>query len=363
MASLEDAADPDAPWRRHASATVATPVASVTVDLAAARAACPQIVDLAAYYASFAPRGYDFGQSFHSVQALWKGEGAALGEVRIASDLMADAPLEGVHPVLLDGCLQVAGAAMPAEAASQALLPVAVAGYHVARPLRGGVIAYARAMAAGDGFRADIAIYEETGALAATLTGVRFVRASRAALAGRGWRGLQESLYAISWHEAEPAPTAGPEFAGRALILDGAKPEDGVWAVLSDDEPFAGALVAEIEAGGGQASAIPGAGLREQLAELDGRAPAGVVVARSPDPDEAAAASADLAALASALAERSPPPRLVVLTRGAQSAGCSEASREQAPLGAWPGRWPWSRPSCARRSSTWIRPVPLARPP
>ncbi len=73
VASLEDAADPDAPWRRHASATVATPVASAAVDLAAARAACPQIVDVAAYYASFAPRGYDFGQSFHSVQALWKG--------------------------------------------------------------------------------------------------------------------------------------------------------------------------------------------------------------------------------------------------------------------------------------------------
>src|SRR5581483_6235629 len=181
VASLEDAAEPDAPWHRHASATVAMPVASATVDLAAARAACPSIVDLEAYYASFAPRGYDFGRSFHSVQALWNGDGVALGEVKIASDLTAGAPAEGIHPVLLDGCLQVAGAAMPAEAANQALLPVAVAGYHVARPLRGAVIAYARATAAGDGFRADIDIYEETGALAATLTGVRFVRAGSAA--------------------------------------------------------------------------------------------------------------------------------------------------------------------------------------
>ncbi len=611
--------------------------------------------------------------------------------MKIALDLTAGAPVEGVHPVLLDGCLQVAGAALPAEAASQALLPVAVAGYHVARPLRGAVIAYARAIAAGDGYRADIAIYEETGALAATLTGVRFVRASRAAVAGRGWRGLEQSFYAIGWHEAEPAPAASPQVADlaelavakapglvqavafeaheatlarvealatpivlramgelgwaprigdrveaealaaelgvaarhgrlfrrlllilgesgvleaddagwrvvavpsvvdageelnelartappgaaamasmvarvgagfsaaltgerepmdllfpagatdeaerlyrdsapaaifngmlaeavaaaavdgarsgrfevmeigagtggttarvldclpaenlgylytdigptfvakararfghdqrmdfatfdlerdlagqgleagrydliiaanvvhatadlrtslarirsllkpngllallevvkpqrwfdltvglttgwwaftdldirpdyptltaegwRALLSEGgfdvavaqpsvlwpsgarealivarAKPEDGAWAVLSDDEAFAGALAAEIEARGGQASAIPGAGLREKLAGLDGRAPAGVVVARSPDPDEASAASADLAALASALAERSPSARLVVLTRGAQSAGCSEAlAPQQAP--------------------------------
>ena len=214
VASQDDDAAADAPWRRHASATVATPAIPAEADLAAGRAACPEPVDVQAYYASFADRSYDFGPLFHSVTALWKGQGAALGEVRIPAELAAAAPAAGVHPVLLDGCLQVAGAALPAEAASQALLPVAMAGYHVIRPLQGAATAYAQASAAGEGYRADIAIYDQTGALAVTLSGVRFVRASRAALTGRDAKSLENAFYAINWREAVPTPAAtGPDIA------------------------------------------------------------------------------------------------------------------------------------------------------
>jgi acyl transferase domain-containing protein/acyl carrier protein len=218
VASLDDEVDPAARWRRHASAAVGAPAPQPAADLAGARAACPVAVDAAAYYASFAPRGFDFGPSFHSIHALWKGEGQAFGEVKITADLASGAPPDAIHPVLLDGCLQVAGAALPAEAASQVLLPVALAGYYVAKPLQAAARVHAKATAVGDGYRADIAIFDEMGALAAALTGVRFVRTSRAALAARGTRDLEQSFYAVNWREADPAPPDGPDVASLAEL-------------------------------------------------------------------------------------------------------------------------------------------------
>jgi acyl transferase domain-containing protein/acyl carrier protein len=217
VASLEDQASPAARWRRHASAVVGAPALAAAADLAGARAACPVAVDVTAYYATFAPRGYGFGPSFHSIQALWKGEGAAFGEVKIAADLASEASPDAIHPVLLDGCLQVAGAALPAEGMSQALLPVAVAGYNVVKPLRGAAKVHVKATVVGDGYRADIAIFDEMGAFAAALTGVRFVRASRAALAARGTRDLEQSFYTVKWREADPTP-AGPDVVSLAEL-------------------------------------------------------------------------------------------------------------------------------------------------
>jgi NADPH:quinone reductase-like Zn-dependent oxidoreductase/SAM-dependent methyltransferase/NADP-dependent 3-hydroxy acid dehydrogenase YdfG/acyl carrier protein len=151
-------------------------------------------------------------------------------------------------------------------------------------------------------------------------------------LTAERWRAL---LAECGFDVAVAQPSAlWPAGAREALILARAKPSDDVWAVLSDDTTFAGGLVEEIRSSGGQAMAIGGADLREQLVALDGLMPAGVVVARSPGADEVSAASADLAMLASTLAERSPPPRLVVLTRGAQSAGGIGAAvaPQQAPF-------------------------------
>ena len=218
VASLDGDAGPAAQWRRHASAVAGAPAVPPAADLATARASCPEAVDVAAYYASYAPRGFDFGPSFHSIHALWKGVGQAFGEVRIAGDLASGVPHGAIHPVLLDGCLQVAGVALPADAAGQVLLPVALAEYHVARPLRTAASVHVKAMAAGDGYRADIVIFDETGVPAVALNGVRFVRASRAMLAARRTRDLEQSFYTVNWREADLAGTVGPDVARLAEL-------------------------------------------------------------------------------------------------------------------------------------------------
>ena len=156
------------------------------------------------------------------------------------------------------------------------------------------------------------------------------IRPEYPTLTADGWRAL---LTECGFHVAVAQPSAlWPSGAREALILARAKPAGGVWAVLSDDEVFARALAVEIETNGGQAFAIEGADLRAQLAALDGLTPTDVIVARSPDADDSSAASADLALLANALAERSPPPRLIVLTRGAQCVGRGGVAPQQAPF-------------------------------
>ena len=189
------------------------------------------------------------------------------------------------------------------------------------------------------------------------------IRPDYPTLTANGWRAL---LAECGFDVAVAQPSAlWPSGAREALILARAKPTDGVWAVLSDDDVFARALIVEIETNGGQA-------VRDRRRRshahssrrFDGLTPTDVIVARSPAADDSSAASADLTVLASALAERSPPPRLVVLTRGAQCVGRGErgaSSRRRS--GAWRARWLWSRPNCARRSSTSILPVPWAKPP
>jgi NADPH:quinone reductase-like Zn-dependent oxidoreductase/NAD(P)-dependent dehydrogenase (short-subunit alcohol dehydrogenase family)/acyl carrier protein len=147
------------------------------------------------------------------------------------------------------------------------------------------------------------------------------------------------TLTADSWHElltecgfdvAVAQPTAlWPSGAREALIVARAKPATGVYAVLSDDEVFARALTEQIEMNGERAFLVKGADWR---AQLDGLTPSDVIVARSSASEGSSAATADLAILASAIAERSPPPRLVVLTRGAQRVEHGGLAPHQAPF-------------------------------
>ena len=81
------------------------------------------------FYQGFERRGLDFGTAFRSLRQLWRGDGQALGEVELEPGLRAEASAWGMHPVLLDGCLQVLSAALADDADDQLYLPVGIASY------------------------------------------------------------------------------------------------------------------------------------------------------------------------------------------------------------------------------------------
>ena len=66
-------------------------------------------VDLAAYYRAKAAVGIDLGPSFRTVEALWARQGEAIAEVALPAGVERN-PFD-VHPLVLDGCFQVFGAA------------------------------------------------------------------------------------------------------------------------------------------------------------------------------------------------------------------------------------------------------------
>ncbi|GLY25860.1 type I polyketide synthase [Micromonospora sp. NBRC 101691] len=74
------------------------------------------------HYAAMRTRGLDYGPGFQGVRQLWRADGEASARIDLATDLSGG---YGVHPALLDSCLQVAVAALPG-AADDTWVPVRI---------------------------------------------------------------------------------------------------------------------------------------------------------------------------------------------------------------------------------------------
>jgi malonyl CoA-acyl carrier protein transacylase len=96
----------------HASGTIAALAAGTApppLDPARVRADL-QSMPVDALYAAIASREIHLGSRFRLVESVFRRNGEALGEVRLKEQ-----PAGIVHPALLDGCLQLLAAALPAS--------------------------------------------------------------------------------------------------------------------------------------------------------------------------------------------------------------------------------------------------------
>ncbi|MDI3287042.1 type I polyketide synthase [Polyangium sp. 15x6] len=121
----------DAAWTAHATGTLvleeptqgAAEARTLVPD--AIKTRCTRKLSAAEHYEALDARDMHYGPSFQGVDAIWCRDGEALGRVRLPEQLDAD---DAIHPALLDACLQVIAAALPAEgrpsSARDALLPV-----------------------------------------------------------------------------------------------------------------------------------------------------------------------------------------------------------------------------------------------
>ena len=150
-------------------------------------------------YARFAALGLDFGSSFRTIRSLASGSSQALGEISLdASAQEADG--DGIHPVLLDGCLQVAAAAMPDAAGDRMYLPIGIGAFslHNAAPSR--CFSHVRVRAGASTIvHADVTVYASDGAVLATLSDVQFTPVDHGAITRIGTDWLQSCLYNVAW--------------------------------------------------------------------------------------------------------------------------------------------------------------------
>ena len=108
---------PGAPWTENASGVLASePLpASVPADMAAWPPAVAEAADLDGFYQQLAAAGFGYGPVFQGVRAAWRRGGDVLAEVALQEEAEVDAGLFGLHPALLDGCVQASALLQDSE--------------------------------------------------------------------------------------------------------------------------------------------------------------------------------------------------------------------------------------------------------
>ncbi len=187
------------------------------LDLQELQARCAEEVTVEDYYQGLWQRGLHFGPQFHGIQKLRRREGEALGQIALPRELQDGQREYHMPPALLDACLQTLVATWPkADDDSTTFLPLNVESYRFHKKPSAQVwsrVALRPAEAANVETRtADVAVYDNDGALVAELRGLLVKRTNAEALQSLLQENLDDWFYEIAWR-AKPlaSRTAKPE--------------------------------------------------------------------------------------------------------------------------------------------------------
>jgi acyl transferase domain-containing protein len=335
-------------WVCHATGRLRAGVgvsAAAAEPLSAVQGRCGEELPGSALYQRMRENDIDLGPGFAWIEQVWRGDGEALGRLRVA---LPQDELEtySIHPGLLDSCFQLLALAFPSERLAEgAHVPVGVASFRWYRPGAAAVWCQARARAeesAGAATLAgDVRLLDAAGELVAEVAGLYVRRAPREVLLA-ATEESEEGLVGVEWRLQPLAAAAAGELAGTWLLLG----EPGAWMER---------LAAQLEAGGGTCVRVFAGkeyrelgercftvdpqsreGFERLLEQTRGLALAGVLhlwgageavlpaesaLAELKSAQERICGSALHLLQALAMAPVSSPPRLLLVTRGAQPVG------------------------------------------
>jgi hypothetical protein len=344
------ASEPHGAWVRHASAHLRR-AASGTRDLpqsegeaAEWRSRCTSETPGAALYDELRSRGVEFGPRFQSVERLWTAADEAVGLIRPGPYVEAEKASFAIHPALLDACLHPLAAALGGGEERPLYLPVGLDRVRLGAPP--GPEIWARAVvrrrlgARAQAVVADVWAWNAAGETVAQLEGLRLERASREALLLDAGPLRREALFDVTWEETPPVAEAPPDASGTWILLGeragvGARLAAGLsrtaarGIIVSEASAFARigsdryelnprsvddfrALFAALAA---EDTAVQGAVL---LWGLDDPPGPDVTTERLRRLEERLCGSALHLIQAAARSSDSPPPRVFLVTRGAQ---------------------------------------------
>ena len=332
-------------WRRHAKGRFTQGSTSASrVDLEAAQRRCRQELSVEEYYDRLSLLGVQLGPAFRGLVGAWRGAGEAVGRVRLPA--VADATAYGIHPALLDAA---------AFQLLEATLGTALTTHAALRPTRVGRLAvhadvprevWSHVVVRSEGaseLSADAWLFDDEGRLLVSLEALQLRPLSSDAL-DRTSR-FREWLYTLEWplRPNEALPASGEP--GRWLVCAGA---GGTGSALVTALRAAGqdAMLAawasqfSVTTGGFTVDPTNRAEVDRLVAEAGHGVPlTGVVylgshdAPRGADPMETqASVSGGALHLAQALASQKSPPRLWLVTRGAQSVAGEAPAVDQAPV-------------------------------
>jgi len=221
--------------------------------LVAAQARCQEALSIPQFYEALGDRGLNYGPAFRTLEQLWRGEGEAIGRIRLPDELRPAAASYRLHPVLLDGCLQVAAALFPPRSAGEAVvyLPLSLGRVRLHDRLGPEVWSHF-ALQAGHGpdrpmLKGCLRLFDPSGRVVAEVDDIQLKRATPAALhlAVQPASVVPDDPYAdwcyeIAWEQQPRAATP------RSLPAGGA----GRWLILADGTGVGAALARRLEAEG-----------------------------------------------------------------------------------------------------------------
>ena len=281
-------------------------------------------------YATMERTGLMYGPSFRGLIESWRAPKEAFGRVRLP-DAAGGGGDYGLHPALLDACFHVMTGAFPEDPdARHTWLPVGVGSMRLHHRPTGEVLCHVHGVVEEDDAgalsrRVQISLYRPDGTPVAELRDFRVQSLSRA-------QGLDERWFLEPvWAPSElPAPT---DRAGGRVVL------------LGDGHALGEALSAALDPDGSVVAAATPLELTDLLKSAGPPVTAVVYLSglKEPEPgaprDPAALWEASCAAVdgllhtAQALADaEGAPPRLLVVTRGAQPTPGADIAYEEAPL-------------------------------
>ncbi len=223
-------------WRLHASGALRHAheiAAPERLDIDAIQRGAQQL-DMESFYAGYERRGIGFGARFCGVRRVWRRAGSSLGLIEAPPVTGAESGLYGIHPALLDACIQVVVAAVHegdnAKDAETLFMPLGVESFTLfARPTGKiwSVATIEKAVPGAETVRAHIRVTDEQGCVIAEFRGMSFKRAERSMLERAIGKGIDDWFYEIGW---EALPDSREQSAG----IEKSSPETRRWLVLAD---------------------------------------------------------------------------------------------------------------------------------
>ena len=109
------------PWTLHVTGRISSQadgsaLAAAHETPAQIQARCPEQISGQDYYARLSANDIHYGPFLRSITQLWRHDGNVLAEMLVTQRPETELSAYPIHPAILDGCLQVAGAAVAAEA-------------------------------------------------------------------------------------------------------------------------------------------------------------------------------------------------------------------------------------------------------
>ena len=239
-------------WVRHFAAVLerAVPAAPAAAGLAALRARCADPLTPAALYDRLAGIGVVIGPAYRTIEELWRGPNEALARLQLPGGLEPRA--FAAHPLLLDACLHLLGAATWDSGREDAHLMIGADRFFVAGAVPAGVWAHVSLHAAtpvDELLTADARLFDDEGRVVAALDGVRLRRADRAALLHAVQAaGADDWLYEVAWRDT-PLVTQTPRVAPAWSPASIAQGIVELPAVLAEEHGLAGyvEMIGELE--------------------------------------------------------------------------------------------------------------------